>query len=162
MSTITIEEVLDGTDMAVRLLDDKLDRQRGDRFNRVPLSERSEADRIVNGARAFGLNVKPLDLTDPDGNYVNAFEQRMYHHERPLPPRPERPTRTGRPPRKPVSLGKPVPTMPVSGLTPGGSCRDASTYPKLAGVRGDEATDQQRRIALAAALNIDNINDLED
>ncbi len=171
---ITLTDVLEHTDLAARLAYPRLTAtltkptvfdaapQLAQGLERQLTQMAAVDDSVLKAAQRAGLVVKPLDLTDPDGNYVNAFEQRMYHHERPLPPRPQRPARTGRPPRKPVSLGKPVPTMPVSGLTPGGSCRDASTYPKLAGVRGDEATDQQRRIALAAALNIDNINDLED
>lgn len=98
-------------------------------------------DSVLKAAQRAGLVVKPLDLTDPGGNYVNSFEQRLSRHERPFPPK----HRVDRPPRrKPVSLGKPVPT---------GS---------LAGVPGDEATDRERRLALAAVLGIDNINDLED
>lgn len=167
---ITIDDVLSGTDFVEKLLD----LPRGQRFKRhpllrwgdilypetvppkpktakVPLSERSEADRIADmGYGLFGLNVKPLDLTDPDGNYVNAFEQRMYHHERPLPPRPQRPARTGRPQRKPVSLGEPVPT----GIY---VCKSCGKSPCSC-----EPTDAERREALATALNIDNINDLED
>lgn len=153
---ITLTDVLEHTDLAARLAYPRLTAtltkptvfdaapQLAQGLERQLTQMAAVDDSVLKAAQRAGLVVKPLDLTDPDGNYVNAFEQRMYHHERPLPPRPQRPARTERPPRKPVSLGKPVPTG------------------TLAGVRGDGATDQQRRMALAAALNIDNINDLED
>lgn len=100
-------------------------------------------DSVLKAAQRAGLVVKPLDLTDPGGNYVNSFEQRMSRHERTfVPKRLSHAQRSLL--RKPVSLGEPVPTG------------------TLAGVPGDEATDRERRLALAAALNIDNINDLED
>lgn len=104
-------------------------------------------DSVLKAAQRAGLVVKPLDLTDPGGNYVNSFEQRMSRHERPFPPK----HRVDRPPRrKPVSLGEPVPT----GIY---VCKSCGKSPCSC-----EPTDAERREALAAALNIDNINDLED
>ena len=147
---ITLTDVLEHTDLAARLAYPRLTAtltkptvfdaapQLAQGLERQLTQMAAVDDSVLKAAQRAGLVVKPLDLTDPDGNYVNTFERRMDRHERPFP------RRMQMPPRRPVSLGKPVPTG------------------TLAGVRGDEATDQQRRIALAAALNIDNINDLED
>lgn len=159
---ITLTDVLEHTDLATRLAYPRLtatltkptvfdavpqppslqkvavEHFLGQRLERELVQMAAVDDSVLKAAQRAGLVVKPLDLTDPDGNYVNTFERRMDRHERPFP------RRMQMPPRRPVSLGKPVPTG------------------TLAGVRGDEATDQQRRIALAAALNIDNIKDLED
>lgn len=147
---ITLTDVLEHTDLAARLAYPRLTAtltkptvfdaapQLAQGLERQLTQMAAVDDSVLKAAQRAGLVVKPLDLTDPDGNYVNTFERRMDRHERPFP------RRMQMPPRRPVSLGKPVPTG------------------TLAGVRGDEATDQQRRIALAAALNIDNIKDLED
>lgn len=147
---ITLTDVLEHTDLAARLAYPRLTAtltkptvfdaapQLAQGLERQLTQMAAVDDSVLKAAQRAGLVVKPLDLTDPDGNYVNTFERRMDRHERPFP------RRMQMPPRRPVSLGKPVPTG------------------TLAGVRGDEATDQQRRMALAAALNIDNINDLED
>lgn len=150
---ITLTDVLEHTDLAARLAYPRLTAtltkptvfdaapQLAQGLERQLTQMAAVDDSVLKAAQRAGLVVKPLDLTDPGGNYVNSFEQRLSRHERPFPPK----HRVDRPPRrKPVSLGKPVPT---------GS---------LAGVPGDEATDRERRLALAAVLGIDNINDLED
>ena len=150
---ITLTDVLEHTDLAARLAYPRLTATltKPTVFDAAPqlaqglerqLTQMAAVDAsVLIAAQREGLMVKPLDLTDPDANYMNTFEQRLSRHERSFLPK----HRVDRPLlRKPVSLGEPVPTG------------------TLAGVPSDEATDQQRRTALAAALNIDNINDLED
>lgn len=138
---ITLTEVLEHTDLAARLAYPRLTATltKPTVFDNAPklaqdLERRleSDADRIAELGE--GLTVRPLNLADPDANYVNAFEKRMHDHERPFPPR----HRVNRPPRR-------------RSLTLNESASSLA-----------EATDQQRRAALAAALDIPNINELED
>lgn len=140
---ITLTDVLEHTDLVDRLAYPRLAALLTEPtvFDRPEIASVTDVERIADIGQVGGLTVRPLDLTDPDANYMNTFEQRLSRHERSFLPK----HRVDRPLlRKPVSLGKPVPT---------GS---------LAGVPGDEATDRERRLALAAVLGIDNINDLED
>ena len=158
---ITLTDVLEHTDLAARLAYPRLTAtltkptvfdaapQLAQGLERQLTQMAAVDDSVLKAAQRAGLVVKPLDLTDPDGNYVNSFEQRMSRHERTfVPKRLSHAQRSLL--RKPVSLGEPVPT----GIY---VCKSCGKSPCSC-----EPTDAERREALAAALNIDNINDLED